>query len=111
MHKIHTFFTQNLKNQYNKLRIVQKTKYKRQSEGLFDSFFSVYLLILMHFSLVLVKGVTGFYRRLWNHLCFSHDVCIGRYHQNRQNLSAITFTGLRLKGSFARANNSFALAA
>gem|GEM_PF-7066779 len=30
-------------------------------------------------------GVTGFYRRLWNHLCFSHDVCIGRYHQNRQN--------------------------
>lgn len=60
--------------------------------------------------IVLVKGVTGFYRRLWNHLCFSHDVCIGRYHQNRQNLSANAFNGLRQKGVFARAN-SFAFAA
>jgi hypothetical protein len=35
-------------------------------------------------------GVTGFYRRLWNHLCFSVDVYISRYHQNRQTLSANT---------------------
>jgi hypothetical protein len=41
-------------------------------------------------------GVTGFYRRLWDHLCFSHDVYIGRHHQNRQNLSANTFNGQRL---------------
>ena len=57
--------------------------------------------------LVLVKGVTGFYRRLWNHLCFSHDVCIGRYHQNRQNLSA-SFTASRLKGSLAAVKGAFA---
>lgn len=56
--------------------------------------------------IVLVKGVTGFYRRLWNHLCFSHDVCIGRYHQNRQTLSAktLSFGGLaRVKAAFSPA--------
>jgi hypothetical protein len=59
---------------------------------------------------VLVKGVTGFYRRLWNHLCFSHDVCIGRYHQNRQNLSANNTLLTRFK-AFASKTSSLALAA
>lgn len=57
--------------------------------------------------LVLVKGVTGFYRRLWNHLCFSHDVCVGRYHQNRLNLSANSFNTMR-KSAFAAVKGAFA---
>jgi len=57
--------------------------------------------------IVLVKGVTGFYWRLWNHLCFSHDVCIGRYHQNRQNLSANSFNTMR-KSAFAAVKGAFA---
>lgn len=52
-------------------------------------------------------GVTGFYRRLWNHLCFSVDVCISRQHQNRLNLSANKFNTMR-KNAFVAVKRAFA---
>lgn len=102
IHKTHTIFTQKIKISYN-----IKTRHSTQSQAQIEIF--IIHSLSSHFFFVflfLYMGVTGFYRRLWNHLCFSHDVCIGRYHQNRQTLSAKTlaFGGLtRFKTVFSPA--------